>query len=109
MEMTFKNSGILSRGNDIIAIENEVNSLKAKADDTLNALNLAKNDLAEVEADITAIKADILTLNEDKIRTVAELKRIDDLRQSVKLSLKELKDAGKIAAIIEKYIPSEAK
>ena len=87
-----KNSGILSRGNDIIAIENEVNSLKAKADDTLNALNLAKNDLAEVEADITAIKADILTLNEDKIRTVAELKRIDDLRQSVKLSLKELKD-----------------
>ena len=87
-----KNSGILSRGNDIIAIENEVHGLKTKAESVLNALNSAKNDLAEVEADITAIKADILTSNEDKIRTVAELKRIDDLRQSVKLSLKELTD-----------------
>ena len=87
-----KNSGILSRGNDIINIENEVTALKSKSEDLAKKLNEAQNSLAEVEADITAIKADILTANEDKIRAVAELKRIGDLRDSVKLSLKQLTD-----------------
>ncbi len=87
-----KNSGILSRGNDIIAIEKEVEALKSKAKDILTKLTDAQNSLAEVEADITAVKADILTANEDKIRTVAELKRIGDLRDSAKLLLKELVD-----------------
>ena len=87
-----KNSGILSRGNDIINIENEVNNLKAKAEDIAKRLTDAQNSLAEVDADITALKADILTANEDKIRAVAELKRIGDIRESVKLSLKELTD-----------------
>ncbi|MBQ3547333.1 MAG: chromosome segregation protein SMC [Clostridia bacterium] len=87
-----KNSGILSRGNDIINIENEVSLLKAKSDELSQKLIDAQNSLAEVDADITAIKADILTANEDKIRAVAELKRIGDLRESVKLSLKQLTD-----------------
>ena len=87
-----KNSGILSRGNDIINIEAEVNALKDKATDLSNRLSEAQGSLAEVEADITAIKADILTANEDKIRAVSELKRIGDIRESVKASLKELTD-----------------
>ena len=87
-----KNSGILSRGNDIINIENEVSALKTKAEDLAKKLTDAQNSLAEVEADITAVKAEILTFNEDKIRAVAELKRIGDLRESAKLSLKQLTD-----------------
>ena len=87
-----KNSGILSRGNDIINIENDITALKTKAEDLAKKLNDAQNSLAEVEADITAIKAEILTFNEDKIRAVAELKRIGDLRESAKLSLKQLTD-----------------
>ncbi len=87
-----KNSGILSRGNDIIAIEKEVEDLKIKAEALKQNLTDAQGVLAEVEADITALNADILNANEDKIRTIAELKRIDDLRESVKLSLKELSD-----------------
>ncbi|MBE6779565.1 MAG: chromosome segregation protein SMC [Ruminococcaceae bacterium] len=87
-----KNSGILSRGNDIINIEAEVKSLKEKSADLSRRLSEAQGSLAEVEADITAIKADILTANEDKIRAVSELKRIGDIRESVKLSLKELND-----------------
>ncbi len=87
-----KNSGILSRGNDIINIEAEVKSLKEKSADLSKRLSEAQGSLAEVEADITAIKADILTANEDKIRAVGELKRIGDIRESVKLSLKELTD-----------------
>ncbi len=87
-----KNSGILSRGNDIINIENEVSALKLKSEELTKKLTDAQNSLAEVQADITAIKADILTANEDKIRAVAELKRIGDLRDSAKLSLKALAD-----------------
>ena len=87
-----KNSGILSRGNDIINIENEITALKTKAEDLDKKLTDAQNSLAEVEADITAVKAEILTFNEDKIRAVAELKRIGDLRESAKLSLKQLTD-----------------
>ncbi|MBO5358581.1 MAG: chromosome segregation protein SMC [Clostridia bacterium] len=87
-----KNSGILSRGNDIINIEAEVKSLKEKSADLSKRLGEAQGSLTEVEADITAIKADILTANEDKIRAVSELKRIGDIRESVKLSLKELND-----------------
>lgn len=87
-----KNSGILSRGNDIINIENEINILESKGQELAKKLNDAQNALAEVEADITAVNADILTANEDKIRSIAELKRIGDLRESVKLSLKELTD-----------------
>ena len=87
-----KNSGILSRGNDIFNIENEITSLKTKAEDLAKKLTYAQNSLAEVEADITAVKAEILTFNEDKIRAVAELKRIGDLRESAKLSLKQLTD-----------------
>ncbi len=87
-----KNSGILSRGNDIINIENEVEALKTKGEDLAKKLYDAQNSLAEVEADITAIKADILTANEDKIRAVAELKRIGDLRDTANLSLKQLAD-----------------
>lgn len=87
-----KNSGILSRGNDIINIENEITALKTKAEELAKKLTDAQNSLAEVEADITAVKAEILTFNEDKIRAVAELKRIGDLRESAKLSLKQLTD-----------------
>jgi chromosome segregation protein len=35
-----------------------------------------------VLADITALQADLTTANEDKIRAIAEAKRLDDLRQS---------------------------
>lgn len=87
-----KNSGILSRGNDIINIEKDVENLKVKAKEIAKSLDDAQSSLAKVNADITALKADILTANEDKIRAVAELKRIGDLRESVKLSLKELTD-----------------
>jgi len=41
-------------------------------------------------ADITALQADLTTANEDKIRALAEVKRIEDLRESAKTALTEL-------------------
>ncbi len=85
-----KNSGILSRANDIKNFEQDIEKLTSKSKDLSVKLDEANNALAEVSADITALKADLTTANEDKIRAIAELKRIDDLRNSLKTSLKEL-------------------
>jgi chromosome segregation protein len=77
-----KNSGLLSRSNDIKVIEADIEKLKIKAKETEQALNNANNDVNLVLADITALQADLTTANEDKIRAIAEAKRLDDLRQS---------------------------
>lgn len=87
-----KNSGILSRANDIKNFEEEIEKLNSKSNDLTAKLSEANNALAEVSADITAFKADLTTANEDKIRAIAELKRIDDLRTNLTASLKELQE-----------------
>ena len=86
-----KNSGILSRAGDIKNIETDVEKLSDKAKELSAKLTDANNSFAEVSAKITALKAEITTANEDKIRAVAELKRIGDLIENLKSSVKELK------------------
>lgn len=74
-----KNAGILSRKDDIEKINSQIENLIEK-EKTLTALyNEANDDLAKAEADITNAKATLTTANEDKIRALAELKRIGDL------------------------------
>ncbi|MBR4116480.1 MAG: chromosome segregation protein SMC [Clostridia bacterium] len=85
-----KNSGLLSRANDIKAIENDIEKLKQKAKDITQKLESANNALSEVSADITALQADLTTANEDKIRALSEVRRIEDLRESARTALSEL-------------------
>lgn len=85
-----KNSGILSRANDIKKFNEEIEKLNIKANDLTSQLADANNSLAEVNADITALKADLTTANEDKIRAIAELKRVSDLTDNLKASLKQI-------------------
>ncbi len=85
-----KNAGILSRANDIKEIENDIEKLKQKAADITEKLVAANNAVSEVSADITALQADFTTVNEDKIRALAEVKRIEDLRNNAKTALDEL-------------------
>ena len=84
-----KNSGLLSRSNDIKSIENDVEALKLKLKEIETKLNDANATVGEVLADIEALKADLTTANEDKIRAIAEVKRIEDLRQNANTSLAE--------------------
>ena len=74
-----KNSGLLSRSNDIKAIEEEIEKLKAKSQDLGKDLEAAQSSANEVLADITAMQSDLTTANEDKIRALAEVKRIEGL------------------------------
>ncbi len=87
-----KNSGLLSRASDIEKLEKEVEALKIKAEELKNRFAEAEESAAAVEADITAAKAELTTANEDKIRALAEVKRIDDLKSNVNLALKQLLD-----------------
>lgn len=106
-----KNAGLLSRASDIEKIENDVKAMNDKADDLSKKLDEAISAVAVVDADITAAKAEITTANEDKIRTIAELKRIENMLESSKANLESVislsKDAdSKIAE--QKAISAEA-
>lgn len=87
-----KNAGLLSRSSDIKRLEDEAAALEGKAKETENAYISAAEALNEVKADITAEKAEITTANEDKIRFLTELKRIDELKTAAENSLKQLEE-----------------
>ena len=87
-----RNAGILSRASDIRRLEAENEKLAQKlkfSEDNLAALN---GEVSKAEADITAAKATLATANEDKIRILGELKRIEDIRNAVITTVQELKN-----------------
>ena len=85
-----KQSGMLSRAADIKRIESEIEKLQDKEKTTLKLLDEANSAVAEVNANIVAIRADLTNANEDKIRALAELKRIDELINNVKSTIASL-------------------
>ncbi len=95
-----KQAGMLSRTADIKRIEAEIEKLSEKEKSTHKLLDDAASAVAQVNADITAIRADLTNANEDKIRALAELKRIDDLLSNINAT---------IASLIEERDGSEEK
>ena len=85
-----KQAGILSRAADIKKIESEIVKLAEKEKENNENLQKETELAAEVNADIVAVKADLTNANEDKIRALAELKRIDDLLKNTQLTLDSL-------------------
>lgn len=109
-----KNAGLLSRASDIAKIEDEIKTLENKAEELNEKLTQATEAAAKVNADITAVKAEISTANEDKIRALAELKRIEELRSNLNSALKELQNeqssnAKKLEALKEQSLKSAAR
>ena len=98
-----KQAGLLSRGADIERLNGEIRSLTEKENNVKAQYETAVSELSQVEADIVALDADLKTANEDKIRTLAELKRIDDLRRESKANYDNLisERDGANAKIIE--------
>ena len=74
-----KHSGLLSRSSDIKRFEDEAQKLSEKIKELTAKLDTASAYASKIEAEITAIKAELLTVNEDKIRSLAEVKRIEEL------------------------------
>ena len=87
-----KQAGMLSRAADIKRIESEIEKLCEKERTTLKLLDDAVLAVAEVNAEIIAVKADLTNANEDKIRALAELKRIDDLINNINSTIAALRE-----------------
>lgn len=85
-----KQAGMLSRAADIKRIQAEIEKLCEKEKTTLKLLDDAVSAVAEVNAEIEAVKADLTNANEDKIRALAELKRIDELIKNVDTTINSL-------------------
>lgn len=85
-----KQAGLLSRGSDIKKIEQDIEKLLSEEKLTAQKFAEAQNAVSEVNADILAVKADLTTANEDKIRTVAELKRLEELYENGKSTISGL-------------------
>ena len=93
-----KNAGMLSRRPDIEKLRADAKKLQDKRDATYEQFVKATEELAKVNADITAVKAEAMTANEDKIRTMGEIKRISDLKTAADdavLELEQEKTDGK--------------
>ncbi len=85
-----KQAGLLSRTADIKRINDDIKKLCEKSEVLEKQLEQAVSAVSEVSADITAVKADLTTANEDKIRILAELKRIDGIKTSIENTLQSL-------------------
>ena len=85
-----KQAGMLSRAADIKRIESEIDILNKKEKETAQKLEALTSAVAEVNADIVAVRADLTNANEDKIRALTELKRIDDLLKNTKSAIGSL-------------------
>ncbi len=109
-----KQAGLLSRSTDINRLSEELQKLENKLTQSEADLEVAKAALNETDADITAIKSDLTTANEDKIRTLAELKRLETLIENNERSLNSLiterdEGADKVSALKEASALSAAK
>ncbi len=85
-----KNAGLINRAADIKSLEDAAESLKQKTAELEEKLQAAEESAAAVNADITAVRAEITTANEDKIRALAELRRIGDLKTATDGAIKQL-------------------
>ncbi len=85
-----KNSGILSRASDIERYEQEIVKIGKANEELLERVKTARGEADKRMADITAVKANLTTLNEDKIRSLSELKRIDDLLNNSKANFERI-------------------
>ena len=86
-----KQAGLLSRAADIKRLEDDCVVLSEKIDRHSKELETAKNELSKVNVDITSVRAQLTAANEDKIRILAEIKRINGLIHNTNSVISELK------------------
>ena len=96
-----KQAGLLSRSSEIEKLREAVKNLEDKKKNIASEYRKAVEDLAAVDADIVNVKAELTTANEDKIRTLGEIKRIGELKVAAGAALKDAEEEKKNS---EKFI-----
>ena len=102
-----KQAGILSRDADIQNLKNECDECENLLETYGVELEQTKHEYSLTLANIDACNAVIASLNEDKIRTMSEGKRLEDLINGIDSSIKSLIDEraccqGQIVELTEK-------
>lgn len=85
-----KNAGILSRAGNIEKLEKELEKLQKELLTLEEADELARGEVASSDAEILAAKSALTTANEDKIRALAELKRVTELLTAAEESVNKI-------------------
>lgn len=68
-----QNAGILSRGNELEKLTNELSSLREKKEVLSKEVETVKESFNEVSAELQGCKAELISLGEDKIRVEGQL------------------------------------
>lgn len=79
-----RHAGLLSRTADIDKLHTEVKEMQRRLKQQQSDLEAAVQDLAEIDAQKLSAQAAIATANEDKIRLLGELRRVNELERAVK-------------------------
>lgn len=87
-----KQAGLLGRSGEIEKLREAVKKLRDKEATVSAEYDRAVEELAAVDADIVNAKAELTTANEDKIRTLGELKRIGELKAAAVAAFEDAKD-----------------
>lgn len=85
-----KNIGILSRAGEIKELDKEIMKLAEKTAVFTDTYNAAALELSELEAKMVAAKSELITANEDKVRTEVEIHRIEDLMLTATKSIEAM-------------------
>ncbi|MBQ5810869.1 MAG: hypothetical protein IIW23_04740, partial [Clostridia bacterium] len=77
-----KNAGLLSRKATIKQLLDQAEKQKEQLERAQIECDMAESAAAEAEAQVVAVKSELQTVNEDKIRVLAEIKRVDELKSA---------------------------
>lgn len=91
-----KSFGFLSRKNEILSLNNEVEILDLNYKSSIENLALVENELAKITAEYTALTSQMQTLSEDKIRLTSEKIRLSQMITQNSQRVKNMSDELKL-------------
>jgi chromosome segregation protein len=92
-----KNAGMLNRQTKIETLKAQHKELLQKTQESREAHRKATEELAQVQADVTAAASEVQTAAEDKIRVLGEMKRVNEAAAALAHDIEGLKREGKSA------------
>lgn len=99
-----KNAGMLSRVKEIERLNSDIQSLNEKLERYTAIYNESSAAVSKLEANIIATESELTCANEDKIRTLAEIKRVEELENSVLNDIKDLSNERELLDVKTKQL-----
>jgi len=85
-----KNQGFISRKNDIAKLKEEVETLSEAHAQKLTTAKQLQAEVGQLQAQYQAVMSEMQTINEDKIRTESEIKRINHMIEQAQITQNQM-------------------